>query len=145
MKHLVFVCTILLICTCGSFHPGRVEPTSPMYATTSRMDVPQVLCQKFSHSPFSIVRSGSIYSQFRVSLKRGCPRLQLASTSSEVVWAKGAPRSSHRRDDSQCGQASITYFGRNAPYMQDESGAAVSPLVPNLCASRIKCGGCCQR
>ncbi len=38
----VALTVVVNTCTCGGFHPGRVEPASPIELTTSRIEALQV-------------------------------------------------------------------------------------------------------
>ncbi len=59
---------LCLTCTCGGIHPRRVESTSPIDLTTSRIGALQAHW-RLSPSPFSIVSSR------RLAVRRGVPGL----------------------------------------------------------------------
>ncbi len=106
----------LLTCTCGSIHPGRVEPALTIELTTSQMEA--VLCKKLSLSPFPIVRSRIL------AVRGGAPGLPWSYLRTSfagfqfacvAVWAEEDPLSVQHRDALQRDRTSGAFFVRAVP------------------------------
>ncbi len=80
-------CIYLLTCTCVGIHPEWVEPVSPIELTTSRTEALQAgrSCARDLRPILSlscVVEDSRSGEGFQVCLDRGCPYLQLISSSS---------------------------------------------------------------